>query len=323
MDVYPIALWLAEEEMSKISLRFAPQPKLALHTQFADHMAGKPIYPVNLEISPSGVCNASCDFCFYANTGELGSHRKVFLDAFRLHNLLHEALDLGVKSISWTGGGDPSLYPKIGSIVDTANRIGLEQGMFTNALIMPKFDPRYLKWVRITMTDKPYKEDCIKAHRGAETLGFAFNYAGPQDDFYLRQTLDLAERVKADYVQLRPALKFHGQTVDITPPEISHPLLHITDYKFEEAKKPHGYKTCEGYHFTPFLWEDGNLDVCAYMRNYPGYTLGNVYKQSLKDILDKAPASVPVHPHCQVCCKLHETNQLIHASRELQDRNFP
>ncbi len=97
----------------------------------------------------------------------------------------------------------------------------------------------------------------------------------------------------------------------------------MTGYKFENAKKPHNYKRCEGFHLCPFVWEDGNVDVCAYNRRHEGYTLGNIYKDSLKDILDRAPQSVPVHAGCQICCKLDETNQLIHHSRQLQDVNFP
>ncbi len=304
-------------------MRFAPQDKLALHPQLADHLAGKKIYPVGIEISPSGVCSAHCSFCFYAD-GELGGFRKVFLDLRVLRDVLYGASGLGVKAITWTGGGDPSLYPDIGEATDIAASRKMSQGMFTNALALPRFDPSLLDWIRVTITDKPVKPKCIKALRGAKTLGIAFNYSGCEDDEKLADTLKTAEQVGADYVQLRPALAFHGQTVDITPPYWNkHPLLQITEYKFEEAKKKHGYKKCEGYKFVPFLWEDGNVDVCAYHRKDEGYTLGNVYKDSLKDILDRAPQSVPVIPNCQVACKLHEINVMVDRLRHLEDVNFP
>ncbi len=309
--------------MSRQELRLAPFQKLATHPQYADYLAGKPIVPVNVEISPSGVCNASCDFCFYANTGELGSHRKVFLDYGTLHQLISDCQNLGVRSISWTGGGDPSLYPSIGPAVSCASRFGLRQGMFTNALAKPKYQPERLDWIRVTRTDKPYNVEALHILRRCETLGFAYNYAGPHDLQDLFHTLFLAEEVKADYVQLRPALKFHGETVDIQPPNINHPLLVTTGYKFEDARVKHGYKTCEGYHFVPFVWEDGNVDVCAYMRKERGYTLGNLYQESFADIMRKAPTFVPVLPNCQVCCRNHEINKAIHGARELLDREFP
>jgi MoaA/NifB/PqqE/SkfB family radical SAM enzyme len=305
---------------------FDPQLKLAMAPQFAAHMAGEKVYPIGIEISPSGVCQASCDFCFYANTGELGNHRKVFLELQRSMGLLNECRKLGIKAVTWTGGGEPTLHPQFAALVDWAFANEIQQGLFTNALTWPQYDVTCLQWIRVTMTDKPYKVDCIKPLRACKTLGFAFNYAGPQDDSYLFETLGLAQHVQADYVQVRPALKFHGETVDIAPPAFTHPLMQVTEYKFEEAKVPHGthYKTCEAYHvLTPFVWENADVDVCAYMRKHDGYRLGNLYKQSLKEILDSAPASVPVHKNCQTCCKLHEANLMIHRAREVEDESFP
>jgi MoaA/NifB/PqqE/SkfB family radical SAM enzyme len=311
----------------RASLRLAPAEKLATHPQFADYLAGKRVYPVNVEVSPSGACQATCDGCWFAR-GDVGGHRKVFLDTKRALDLLWEFSELEVKSVSWTGGGEPSLHPEIGKLVDSAAAAGLEQGMFTNALAAPRFDPARLAWARVTMTDKPYRAEHIRRLRPAKTLGFAFNYAGPEALEYLWETLHLAEDVGADYVQVRPMLKFHGMTVAIEPPAIEHPLLHVTGYKFDEAKKPHGYGACEGYHFAPFVWETGEVHACAYQRPYVEagrreYALGDVYESSFKEIMDRAAAGVPVHGGCQVACKLHEINQAVHRARALLDRNFP
>ncbi len=309
--------------MTHAELRLAPQEKLATHPQYAAYLSGERVYPINVEISPSGICQAECPFCFYANTGELGHHRNVMLKTDRVLQLLLEMQELEIKSVSWTGGGEPTLHPDFGRLVAYAWYLRLEQGLFTNALAEPKYDPSRFSWIRVTMTDRPFREDLIAQLRPAGALGIAFNYSGPSDDDYLKRVLNMAERVKVDYVQLRPALAFHGQTVDIKPPDIAHPLLHVTTYKFEEAKKNHGYAQCEGYHFVPFVWEDGSVDTCAYMRRHEGYRLGDIYKNSLKEILDRAPPSVEVHPNCQVACRLHEFNLMIHRARQLEDRNFP
>jgi len=305
-------------------IHFAPRLKLALSPSFSAYMAGKPVVPVNIEVSPSGLCQASCDFCGYSS-GAIGSHRNVMLDWYVLDYMLVDASVMGVKSISWTGGGEPSLYPHISAAVIAAHCLRLKQGMFTNALAAPRYDPSLMEWIRVTMTDKPYKPDCIKPLRAAKTLGFAFNYAGPQDDDYLWQTLHLAEDVQADYVQIRPALKQNGETVDIEPPRIEHPLLQVTDYKFTEARKRHGYSQCEGYHVGGvFVWETSEVSVCAYMRGKGDeYILGRLDQESLPSILARAPASVPVAHNCQVCCKLHETNSMIAEARELVDVEFP
>lgn len=309
---------------ARAALRLAPAEKVVTHRQFADHLAGKKVYPIGVEISPSGWCQATCDSCWWAS-GALGNHRKVFLDTTRALDLMWEFAALGVRSVSWTGGGEPSLHPDIGKLVGECHAAGLEQGMFTNALAAPRFDPALLEWVRVTMTDKPYRPEHIRALRPAKALGFAFNYTGQRDDEYLRETLHLAEDVGADYVQLRPALVPHGATVDIEPPAIDHPLLFVTEDKFTEARKKHSYSRCEAYHLVPFLWETGEVMVCPYMRTraHEGYALGNVYEKRFKQIMDEAPPSVPVHEGCQVACKLNSMNTLIARCRELKDVNFP
>ena len=308
--------------MVRTPLHVAPFEKLATHPQYANYLAGSPIAPINVEVSPSGICQASCEFCWYAN-GDLGGHRKVFLDLAVLTDLITACAEMGVRSITWTGGGDPSLYPSIGAAVAYVAATGMRQGMFTNALAMPRFAPSAMDWIRITMTDKPHNVESIQRMREAKTLGFAFNYSGEQDDPYLRRTLDLAESVKADYVQVRPALPFHGRTVEIHPPNFGHPLMQVTRYKFTEAQHKHQYAECEGYHFVPFVWEDGDVDVCAYMRGHDGYTLGNLYRRDFRGILEAAPKSVPVAHDCQVCCRNHEINRAIHSGRALLDRDFP
>lgn len=302
--------------------RFDPRAKLALHAEFARLVRGEKVYPVNIEISPCGWCQARCAGCWYAH-GAAGGHRKVQLDINRLKSLLREMAELGVKSVTWTGGGEPTLYKWFSLAVEEAHGLGLRQGLFTNALAHPGYAPHLLDWVRVTMTDRPWREECVEALRPCKVLGFAFNYAGPQDDAYLKETLDLAGRVYADYVQLRPQLAWNGETVDIRPPDISHPLLFVTGYKFEEARRKHPYKECCGYRLVPFVWEDGNLDVCAYNRHHDGYTLGNIYRDGLKAILDRAPESVPVHDGCQVACRLHEINLAAHHARQLKDVDFP
>lgn len=305
------------------SNRFRPADKLALHPQFGKYLAGESVYPINVEISPSGICQATCEFCWYAG-GELGGHRNVMLKTERAISLIDEIAQLGVRSITWTGGGDPALHPQIGRLVERAFATGLQQGMFTNALAAPRFEPMAMSWIRVTRTDKPIKPEYVRALGTAGALGFAYNYRGPEDDDDLRATLAVAENIPAcKYVQVRPALACHGATVEIDPPAFTHPLMLITRYKFDEARKRHGYATCEAYHLIPFIWEDGNVDVCAYMRKHEGYTLGNVYDDTLRNILRRAPKSVPVHEKCQVCCKLHETNKAIHSARTIEDVNFP
>jgi hypothetical protein len=149
----------------------------------------------------------------------------------------------------------------------------------------------------------------------------AYNYTGNDEE--VRNALATGKSLDVDYVQIRQALNLRGLVTNRMPPQINDPLMFITTYKFDDSANPHGYRDCTGFNFVPFIWNNGNVDVCGYMRNKGSpYTLGNVYLKPIKQIIDEAPRSVPVIPSCQVCCKNHEINKLVNDASQLKDKEF-
>jgi hypothetical protein len=118
----------------------------------------------------------------------------------------------------------------------------------------------------------------------------------------------------------------NGLLTSIVKPElpgfIDHPKLIFSNNKFADCSIPRSYKVCRGFHLVPFIWENGDVDVCGYMRGCRGYNLGNIYKDNFDKIMDHAPDHVPVHVACQVCCKNHELNRLIDEVISAKDKNF-
>jgi MoaA/NifB/PqqE/SkfB family radical SAM enzyme len=285
--------------------RFAPQHKLAASPRLTEYLKGNHITPINVEISLVGYCNAQCPFCFYAQpVNPLPGWDKAKLDYNRVLSLYDEFAQMEVKAITYTGGGDSSLHPNIKEIVEKAHSVGLQQGFITNALKVA-YDPTLLEWVRISLTNKPLPVDNIKILRACKTLGININYGGDEEE--VKRTLEVAHKVGADYVEVRPALNLNGQLTNIEPPKVTDPLLKIIHYKFEEAKKPHGYTKCQGYHFVPFIWQTGDVDVCAYHYGNKAFNLGNINNQSFTQIMINAPKYVDVIPQCQVCCYSKDT----------------
>lgn len=301
--------------------RFSPQAKLVQHRQFSDFISGKKVYPINIEVCPTHVCQAKCPWCFYA-----GTHLKMGPDSIMDFGVATTLIDdmsvLSVSALTWSGGGEPTLHPKFGDLVTRAHDAGLKQGLFTNALSPPKYRPEILEWIRCSNTDRPWNENVLKELRQkAKVLGMALNYVG--DDAAVYAALEVGERCKVDYVQVRQALNLRGHVTTRRPPEIDHPLMMMTTYKFDDSANPHGYSDCYGYNFVPFIWHDGDVDVCGYHRHkgHP-YTLGNLHKSGLKSIIDAAPRHVPVCGTCQVCCKNHEANKITNAAVNVKDAHF-
>ena len=299
--------------------RFNPALKLARHSRFGEYCDGKTVFPINVEISPTGRCNAKCSWCFYDEFKDPDFF--VDFDKARLRELMHELSGLDVKSITWTGGGEPTLHPDFGELVELAHSLEIDQGLFTNGLRRMEADPGKLDWIRVSKTDKDWKANNLKYLRGSKTLGLCLNYLGNDED--VETALRVGEIAKVNYVQVRPALEKNGLLTETRMPGVEHPLLACTDYKFAEAGKKRPYQKCEGHHFIPFVWQNGNVDVCGYHWADPRFNLGNLSNRSFKGIMKDAPRSVEVVSDCQTCCKLNEINILIHEQEGLEDKNFP
>lgn len=236
--------------------------------------------------------------------------------------MLADFKDCGGKAVSWTGGGEPTLHPRFPLFVQSAAINGLKQGMFTNALSKPHYNPESFEWIRVSNTDKPWPVTHMKEIRQrAKTLGMALNYTGDDSEVY--KAIAVAHEVEVDYLQVRPALNLRGLMTDRKPPQIDDPILFVTNYKFEDCNNAHGYEKCYGHNFMPFVWHDGSVDACAYHRSRGApYTLGNLHQKRWREIFVSAPAHVPVISECQVCCRNHETNKAVNQALQLENREF-
>ena len=108
---------------------FAPQAKILKHyDRIQKWLEFSHTDPILFEIAPTGYCNASCPWCFFVNrkTNEI-IDKQIMLEALFSMKLLK------VKAINWTGGGEPTLHPFFATFVLTASKLGLKQGLFTNA----------------------------------------------------------------------------------------------------------------------------------------------------------------------------------------------
>jgi MoaA/NifB/PqqE/SkfB family radical SAM enzyme len=244
-------------------------------------------------------------------------------------DLLQSFKRTGGRAVSWTGGGEPTLWPHFTEITRYTNLLGLKQAVFTNGLGIPKYDPSLFEWIRVSNTDKPWNITVLdKLREKAKVLGLAVNYVG--DDTAVERAEHVGKLVGVDYVQIRQALNLRGHVTHRQPPQPNWEKTFITSYKFEDSANPHGYSNCYGFNFVPFVWHNGDVDVCAYHRNKEKpwskgkpYTLGNLLLDGgYEKIMAEAARSVPVCDSCQVCCKNHEINKEINAGLQVQNVEF-
>lgn len=107
--------------------------KLMFHPdRVGEWMRGETVYPVYLEISPSGVCNHRCAFCAYDYVG----YHAGYMDADMLIDRLHEMGRLGVRSVLYSGEGEPLLHKRIVEIVAATKASGIDAAMASNGVLL-------------------------------------------------------------------------------------------------------------------------------------------------------------------------------------------
>ena len=117
-----------------------------------DMLAGKRIAPILMDIGATKKCQSRCSYCY-------GTYQKKSNDVIPgdvLVRLLSDAGPLGVKAITFTGDGEPTLNPAIYDAVETGARGGLDIGFATNGIaIDDKQNERFinhLQWLRYNLS---------------------------------------------------------------------------------------------------------------------------------------------------------------------------
>jgi GTP 3',8-cyclase len=102
---------------------------LAQYDRAREAYAGKMPYPRMAIIYPTYNCNYNCIGCEYEN---INNKKDNNLDILVLKRLLGELREVGVDSVEFTGGGEPSLYPHLGQAILACKSLGMSVGLLTN-----------------------------------------------------------------------------------------------------------------------------------------------------------------------------------------------
>lgn len=104
--------------------------KLLRHTEKVEAMLrGEVVYPVSVELDLSNICSHNCPWCSFNGFRQ---ENWVSLSETRVLSLLNELADVGVKSITFTGGGEPLVHKNAAGIFLIAHACGMQFGVVTN-----------------------------------------------------------------------------------------------------------------------------------------------------------------------------------------------
>lgn len=136
--------------------------KLIYHPDVvARWMQGENIYPIEIEISPSGACNHRCVFCAVDYIG----YQPSFLDKDTILRDIAQMGKKGLKSVICSGEGEPLLNKNMPDIANGIKACGVDVAMSTNGVLFTrdKLDEclEAFTWIRFSvasMDEKSYDQ---------------------------------------------------------------------------------------------------------------------------------------------------------------------
>ena len=200
---------------------------------------GELVLPRRIQIDPVSVCNHDCGFCTYRYTRDEDMNAlfdlKDVIPLPQMLDIFDDCVDLGVRAIELTGGGEPSLHRDFPAILGELNCRDLEIGLITNgAWRKNQFDDVVsglweAEWVRFSLdaaTPETHEVThgaragdferalvAIDAFREAPvTVGLSF-IVQKQNMHEIEAFADLATELGVDYIRYGGVV-FEGERID-------------------------------------------------------------------------------------------------------------
>lgn len=142
--------------------------KIFAHADALNNLAeGKRVSPIYIRIKPTNYCNHKCYYCSYADS-DLGLRDAVKkqdqIPREKMLEIVSDMSDMGVKAVTFSGGGEPLVYPYIVETMKAVVDAGIELSIITNGQLLKDDKAEVLvnaKWVRISF-DSPDAETYSK-----------------------------------------------------------------------------------------------------------------------------------------------------------------
>jgi len=236
--------------------------------------------PVTCEMDPSNRCQNQCAFCISKNRTAYDDMDLAF--ALAMIKDLHY---LGVKSITFTGGGEPTMNPGLPNMIEFAALIGMKIGLITNGIEIGDIPFQLLEFVRISLdagyadTYKKIKhndayeqviDNITNIRPSCKTLGLSYVMCG-QGEVDMARAEKLAEELAVDYIQFKPEISQSNQ--------VFYPSADISF--FTKRYDRNRDVSCDIAGLVGIITADGRYVYCCQHRYETEYTIADLRENSL------------------------------------------
>lgn len=307
-------------------MSFISSDKLLHHAKFDER-------PITADIFITNFCNNHCPYCTYGRWDLEANEKRKYTTFDEFVKYANRLLELGVKGIILTGGGEPTINPDFDKITRWLEDNRIEYGINTNFNVLRYFSPTYLK-----VSLDAYDDESYKAYRGVSNYSkvreniIAYDKWRKLND--VRTSLGIqmvASNVETvnkfysankdlpvDYISIRPMESTCGSyykndklTVDFKPEAIVSAIktLSIIDprvqinYKWDMLAS--SFERCYAQWSQIAVNMYGEVMYCCHK---PYEIVGNIMDE---DILEKKKNFSTDMSKCDVPCRLSAPNKTI------------
>lgn len=288
---------------------------------------GKP-KPVLFHISPTNKCNMNCKHCCFSECD-----RTLEIPVKKLKKSIDDMKNLCVKSIEFTGGGEPTLYPHLNEMVHYIKDKGFALGMNTNGLSIEKVDCwERFDWVRVALNVFDLNVDLEKFERDVKFLQKKTHitscYIASNDVtkekldtiISFAKRLKIPTRIAPDCIQKKEDIKKLIDKIERYIPKSD--LIFLSDFNIFLGERDENH--CWIHYLKPFLYSDGWVYACpsSELAFENGRTMQKEFRIcKMEDIL-KFYSKNPT-PKTFTCsyCKYTNQNNILNAIKRETDFN--
>ena len=272
-----------------------------------------------VEMDLSNRCQLKCDFCTFRYIKD----RSDIPTKYAMRAITDMA-NMGVKSINFTGGGEPTLHKDFADIIGHAADVGLDVGLFTNGynLTEKTVDAivTHCHWVRISI-DASNKQSFLRTkcvdgfaktmhsvkflcerkryfHTDCDIgVGFVITPKNYKEIYFFAELFRKMKEIR--YVQFKPMIDncFESSHIEkawwkdevepiLKKTMADFPKAVINYYKFNDLVSDieRDYDICYGHQFCPCVGATGDVWVCTHLRNIEGYSFGRLSETTFEHI---------------------------------------
>ena len=285
---------------------------------------GQVVAPVHVRIKPINRCNHSCWYCAYrADDLQLGNEMDLEdrIPDNKMFEIVDDVIAMGVKAVTFSGGGEPMLYKALPEVVERLGNAGIKVASLTNGSNlqgrMADAFATFGTWIRVSIDswdDASYAKArtiadgqftrlmdnmrAFAARKSACVLGVSF-IVGRDNHTHLYEVCQLLKDVGVNHVKLSGAVVandvhannlYHREFADVVndqirrAQELNDETFTVIDHYHElEERFEKDYTSCPFLQYLTIIGADCSVYTCQDKAYTSAGLLGSLEDKSFKE----------------------------------------